>query len=31
MDQYLLLAKGQRGETSGPHGWESDLFSGITP
>jgi N-acetyl-1-D-myo-inositol-2-amino-2-deoxy-alpha-D-glucopyranoside deacetylase len=27
--EYFTLAKGERGETSGPHGWESDLFSGL--
>ena len=27
--EYFTLAKGRRGEVSGPHGWESDLFSGL--
>jgi N-acetyl-1-D-myo-inositol-2-amino-2-deoxy-alpha-D-glucopyranoside deacetylase len=28
--EYFVLAKGQRGEVSGPHKWESDLFSNVT-
>ena len=28
--EYFTLAKGERGAVSGPHGWESDLFSGLT-
>jgi N-acetyl-1-D-myo-inositol-2-amino-2-deoxy-alpha-D-glucopyranoside deacetylase len=27
--EYFTLAKGRRGQVSGPHGWESDLFSGL--
>ena len=27
--EYFTLAKGERGTVSGPHGWESDLFSGL--
>ena len=27
--EYFTLAKGERGATRGPHGWESDLFSGL--
>src|SRR3954466_2710725 len=27
--EFYVLAKGERGEVSGPHGWESDLFSGL--
>jgi N-acetyl-1-D-myo-inositol-2-amino-2-deoxy-alpha-D-glucopyranoside deacetylase len=27
--EFFLLAQGERGEGEGPHGWESDLFSGL--
>ena len=27
--EYFMLAKGRRGAVSGPHDWESDLFSGL--
>ena len=27
--EYFTLAKGRRGAVSGPHSWESDLFSGL--
>ncbi len=27
--EYYTLVKGTRGPGSGPHGWESDLFSGL--
>ena len=27
--EYFTLAKGERGAVGGPHGWESDLFSGL--
>jgi N-acetyl-1-D-myo-inositol-2-amino-2-deoxy-alpha-D-glucopyranoside deacetylase len=27
--EYYTLAKGERGEVTGPYGWESDLFSGV--
>ncbi|BCJ54152.1 1D-myo-inositol 2-acetamido-2-deoxy-alpha-D-glucopyranoside deacetylase [Actinoplanes sp. NBRC 14428] len=27
--EYFTLAKGERGEVSGPHKWESDLFSNV--
>jgi N-acetyl-1-D-myo-inositol-2-amino-2-deoxy-alpha-D-glucopyranoside deacetylase len=27
--EYFTLAKGRRGQVSGPHGWEGDLFSGL--
>lgn len=27
--EYFTLAKGVRGAVGGPHGWESDLFSGL--
>ena len=27
--EYYTLAKGERGEVSGPHKWESDLFSNV--
>ena len=27
--EYFMLAKGERGPVSGPHGWESDLFAGL--
>ena len=27
--EYFALAKGERGVTGGPNGWESDLFSGL--
>jgi N-acetyl-1-D-myo-inositol-2-amino-2-deoxy-alpha-D-glucopyranoside deacetylase len=29
--EYFVLAKGERGAVGGPHGWESDLFSNVTP
>jgi N-acetyl-1-D-myo-inositol-2-amino-2-deoxy-alpha-D-glucopyranoside deacetylase len=28
--EYFTLAKGSRGAGSGPHGWESDLFAGVS-
>ncbi|WP_189081204.1 N-acetyl-1-D-myo-inositol-2-amino-2-deoxy-alpha-D-glucopyranoside deacetylase [Mangrovihabitans endophyticus] len=28
--EYFRLAKGERGPASGPHGWESDLFAGLS-
>jgi N-acetyl-1-D-myo-inositol-2-amino-2-deoxy-alpha-D-glucopyranoside deacetylase len=28
--EYFTLAKGRRGEVTGPQGWESDLFSGLS-
>lgn len=27
--EFFLLAQGERGPGEGPHGWESDLFSGL--
>jgi N-acetyl-1-D-myo-inositol-2-amino-2-deoxy-alpha-D-glucopyranoside deacetylase len=27
--EYFTLAKGERGEVSGPHKWEDDLFSNV--
>ncbi|HEV7963892.1 MAG TPA: N-acetyl-1-D-myo-inositol-2-amino-2-deoxy-alpha-D-glucopyranoside deacetylase [Actinoplanes sp.] len=27
--EYFVLAKGERGEVTGPHKWESDLFSNV--
>ena len=27
--EYFTLVKGERGEVSGPHKWESDLFSNV--
>jgi N-acetyl-1-D-myo-inositol-2-amino-2-deoxy-alpha-D-glucopyranoside deacetylase len=27
--EYFILAKGARGAVTGPHRWESDLFSGL--
>jgi N-acetyl-1-D-myo-inositol-2-amino-2-deoxy-alpha-D-glucopyranoside deacetylase len=27
--EYFTLAKGDRGAVGGPHGWETDLFSGL--
>ncbi len=29
--EHYILAKGERGPGSGPHGWEDDLFAGLEP
>lgn len=29
--EHYVLARGVRGSGSGPHGWEDDLFAGLTP
>ncbi|GAA4923195.1 N-acetyl-1-D-myo-inositol-2-amino-2-deoxy-alpha-D-glucopyranoside deacetylase [Stackebrandtia albiflava] len=29
--EHYILAEGVRGDGAGPHGWETDLFAGVTP